>query len=87
MQVAVWDTFVKRGDGRTMHFDIIAPAEIKDAAVIYGYGRDYLKEKGEDSQTLTSNECSFCHVDEVQPQWVKAIEEKGYFIYEMENCD
>lgn len=86
MQVAVWDTYVKRKDGRTMHFDIIAPSEIRDSSVIHGYGLEYLKEIGEGSQALTSNECSFCHIEEARPQWIEAIEDKGYFIYEMENC-
>lgn len=34
MKVAVWDTYVKRKDGRVMHFDIIAPAEVRDTELI-----------------------------------------------------
>lgn len=86
MQVAVWDTYVTKKDGSIMHFDIIAPSEIKDSTVIYGYGLEYLKEKGQENQPLTANECNFCHVENVRPQWTKAIEQKGYFILEMENC-
>lgn len=70
-----------------MHFDIIAPSEIKDSSVIYGYGLEYLKEKGQETQPLTANECNFCHVENVRPQWTEAIEQKGYFILEMENCN
>lgn len=69
-----------------MHFDIIAPSEIKDSAVIFNYGLEYLKEKGEEGQPLTANECSFCHIETVRLQWAEAIEQNGYFIYEMENC-
>ena len=86
MQVGVWDTYVTKKDGSVMHFDIIAPSEIKDSAVIYNYGLEYLKEKGQENQPLTANECSFCHIESLRTQWAAAIEQKGYFILEMENC-
>lgn len=86
MQVAVWDTYVKKKDGSVMHFDIIAPAEMTDELIIYGYGREYLKTKGQEGQELTAKECSFCHIESVRPSWEEAIREKGYFVYEMENC-
>lgn len=87
MQVAVWDTYVTKKDGTVMHFDIIAPTEIKETDVIYGYGKDYLKEKGQESQELSAKECSFCHIETVLPQWEADINEKGYTIIEMENCN
>lgn len=87
MKVAVWDTYVTKKDGRIMHFDIIAPQEIKDTTIIYGYGKDYLKLKGQDGQPLSSKECRFCHIETVKPQWEAEIKQKGYFIIEMENCE
>jgi hypothetical protein len=86
MKVAVWDTYVTKKDGSIMHFDIIAPESVKDTAVIYGYGREYLKSKGQESQQLTAKECRLCHFETVRPQWEGAIREKGYYIYEMEGC-
>ncbi|MDH6254244.1 hypothetical protein M2347_003971 [Chryseobacterium sp. H1D6B] len=87
MQAAVWDTYVTKDNGTVMHFDIIVPSEIKDSAVIYRYGKEYLKEKNQEKQALTSNECSFCHIETVLPEWEAAINKKGYFIIEMENCN
>lgn len=87
MKVAVWDTYVTRKDGKIMHFDIIAPETEKDTTVIYTYGREYLKTKGQDGQPLTSKECRFCHVREVFPEWESDIKKKGYYILEMENCN
>src|SRR5690606_1206761 len=87
MEVAVWDTYVTKKDGSVMHFDIIAPSSVKDTAVIYEYGRAYLKTKGQEVQRLTSKECRFCHVRRLQPQWEADIKKQGYFILEMENCD
>ncbi|MFZ7115505.1 MAG: DUF2024 family protein [Bacteroidota bacterium] len=86
MKVAVWDTYVTKKDGIVMHFDILAPEEIKDTSVIYGYGKAYLKTKGQDGQPLTSKECRFCHVEILRPDWEADIKKQGYFIIEMENC-
>lgn len=86
MKVAVWDTYVTKKDGNVMHFDIIAPQEIRDPNIIYGYGKDYLKTKAQDGQALTSKECIFCHIETLRPQWEEEINKKGYFILEMENC-
>lgn len=87
MQVAVWDTYVTKKDGSVMHFDIIAPKEITETDIIYSYGKDYLKKKGQESQELSAKECSFCHIETVLPQWEAEINEKGYTIIEMENCN
>ncbi len=87
MKVAVWDTYVTKKDGSVMHFDIIAPQEIRDTAVIYGYGKDYLKTQGQGEQPLTSKECQFCHIEALKPEWETEIEQKGFFIIEMENCE
>lgn len=84
-EVAVWDTYVTRNDGRVMHFDIIAPSSQRDTA--HSYGRAYLKSKGEGGQSLTAKECRLCHVRALQPKWEADIERQGYFILEMENCD
>ena len=86
MKVAVWDTYVTKKDGSIMHFDIIAPTEMKDTTVIYSYGKAYLKSKGQDGQPLTSKECRYCHIETVKLHWEETIKKTGYYIYEMENC-
>lgn len=69
-----------------MHFDILAPDDVKDTTVIYNYGKEYLVEKGQEGQPLTSKECRFCHVETLRPSWEADIMTKGYCIIEMENC-
>ncbi|MEP1150754.1 MAG: DUF2024 family protein [Balneola sp.] len=87
MKVGVWDTYVTKKDGSVMHFDIIVPAELKDKETIFGYGFNYLSNKEVATQTLTSKECEFCHIESVKPEWEKEITDQGYFIFEMENCN
>ena len=87
MKVAVWDTYVNKKDGSIMHFDILVPAEIRDSNIIYRFGLEYLKEKGFEGLELASKECKFCHVEVVKPAGEQSIQEKGYYIYEMENCN
>ena len=36
---------------------------------------------------MTSKECRFCHIEEATPEMKQAIEGKGYYIIEMENCN
>lgn len=87
MKVAVWDTYVGRKNGTVMHFDIIVPATLEDRDQIFEMGRAYLKLKNEEGQPLTSEQCQFCHIEEVNPQWLEEIQSKGYYIYEMEGCN
>jgi hypothetical protein len=87
MQVAVWDTYVTKNDGRAMHFDIIAPDHIKDEEIIYTFGKDYLQSKNQENQPLTAKECSFCHIEKATDEMVLSIQQKGYYIIEMQNCN
>jgi Domain of unknown function (DUF2024) len=87
MKVAVWDTYVTKKDGSVMHFDIIAPSELKDEATIYTYGKEYLNLKDQEGQDLSSKECNFCHIESATEEMVTAIEQKGYYIIEMQGCN
>lgn len=86
MKIAVWDTYVTKNDGQIMHFDILAPDDIKDADKIHEFGKKYLKTKGQEGQALTAKECRFCHVENLKPQWEASIASSGYYIIEMEGC-
>lgn len=87
MKVAVWDTYVTKKDGTVMHFDILDPDEIKDASIVFGYGKKYIKTKGQEGQPLTAEECKFCHIESLRQNWESDINNQGYFIVEMENCN
>lgn len=86
IKVAVWDTYVKREDGRLMHFDIVVP-ENTEKEKVFSYGTEYLRAKGIKGVQVTNRESRYCHSEMAKPEVQKAILEKGYYIFEMENCD
>lgn len=86
MLVAVWDTYVTKADGTVMHFDIIAPADIKDEKTIHTFGKEYLVSKNQETQSLTAKECSFCHIEKASDEMEQSIRQKGYYIIELQNC-
>ncbi len=85
MKTAVWDTFVPRRSGATMHFDLLVPEGTPFEAV-QTFGRAYLAGKGEAGQPLTTAECRLCHVQQAPPDHAAAIAAHGFSIIEMENC-
>lgn len=87
MQVAVWDTYVTKKDGAVMHFDIIAPAHIKDEKTIHTFGKEYLVSKNQETQPLSAKECSFCHIEKATDEMELSIKQCGYYIIEMQNCN
>ncbi len=86
MEVAIWDTYVTRKNGRVMHFDIVVPRTLKDEKLIYTFGKEYLQSKSEVGQSLTSQECRFCHVEKATEKMIDSIHQKGYYIIELQNC-
>ncbi len=86
MQVAVWDTYVTKKDGAVMHFDIIVPDHITDEKTIHTFGKEYLLSKNQGNQPLTAKECSFCHIEKATDEMALSIQQRGYYIIEMQNC-
>ena len=87
MKIVVWDTYVKRDDGAVMHFDILVPDTLNDTPSVFKFGNDYLATKTFKTGPLTANECRKCHIEQATQSMIKAIQQKGYDIIEMENCD
>ena len=87
MQIAVFDTYVKRPDGRRMHFDILVPNEGKNLEAVLAFGHRYLSTKGIPASTLSASECRFCHIELAPATLEREIHAQGFSIIEMENCD
>lgn len=86
MIIAVWDTYVMRSNGSTMHFDILVPNTMRDEQQIYEYGKAYLKTKAFATGEFNTKECTFCHFEEAKEKVIKDIEKNAYSILELENC-
>ena len=63
MQCAVYDTYVEKKDGKTMHFDVIVEENTQQEKAIE-YGKQYLESAGQGGQRMTQEECQFCHIQE-----------------------
>lgn len=87
MKVAVWDTYVQKKNGDTMHFDIIAPDHITDENIIHAMGKKYLVTKGQEGQPLSSKQCRYCHQEIASDEMQASIAETGFYILEMQGCD
>lgn len=87
MEIAIWDTYVTRKDGKKMHFDILVDQDVTDENQIFEYGKQYLKSIGQEGQTLTANECEFCHIGVVSSELEVQILKEGFSIIEIENCN
>ncbi len=85
MKVAVWDTYVKRTDGKIMHFDILVSSATTEQQVI-AFGKVYLSRKGLASVVLSSKECKFCHMEKAPEAVARSIVQNGFHILELENC-
>lgn len=85
MEIAVFDTYVKKTDGKIMHFDVIVPAGANPEDV-YKFGREYLQRVGQGNQRLTHRECRFCHVETASATLEQELNANGYYIYEMDGC-
>lgn len=86
MKISVWDTYVKREDGKVMHFDILVPKSVTDEKTIFGYGKAYLKTKPFLTNHISANECRLCHIEEAIVDIISLIKQRGYSIIEIENC-
>ncbi|MGA8844589.1 MAG: DUF2024 family protein [Nitrososphaeraceae archaeon] len=85
MECAVYDTYVTKKDGRTMHFDVIVEASSAHDQAIK-FGKEYLEGAGQGGQKMTQEECQFCHIQEAPPAVEKDIKDKGYYIQKMDGC-
>jgi hypothetical protein len=84
MEIHVYDTYVKAGDGHTMHFDVITNEKDHDKAI--QFAKKWLSSIGEDSASVTTEECQFCHSQGAPEPVAQAIEKEGFFIQKMEGC-
>lgn len=86
MNVAVWDTYVRKEDGTVMHFDILVEDLNQHQDQILAYGRSYLTAKRLSVDLLQASRCRLCHVETASDEVLASILKDGYHIIELQNC-
>lgn len=84
MKVAVWDTYIKSGDGSVIHIDIVVPEEMKSETTIYMYGKTYLKSIDKTGE-IDADYCQLCHIEDPTEEIVKDINTCGFSIIRLED--
>ncbi|WP_341929057.1 DUF2024 family protein [Methyloversatilis discipulorum] len=89
MKIAVFDTYVLRPDGRKMHFDILVRDQSpdKELGTVLAHGCRYLSAKGVPAESLSAQECRFCHTEFPSTPVQQEINRVGFAIIELQNCD
>lgn len=86
MEIAVYDTYLPRPDGRVMHFDVLVPAEGHNLQQVLDFARRYVAGKGLPTFGLDAHACHFCHTEYGAAEARQAIERDGFAIIELAHC-
>ncbi|MFN0015375.1 MAG: DUF2024 family protein [Saprospiraceae bacterium] len=78
MQVSVFDTYIRKPDGFTAHFDIIVPEGTASEQVL-AYGKTHLSAAGV-AGNISAKECQFCHIEEPTADMIADINRQGFHI-------
>ncbi|WP_349431261.1 DUF2024 family protein [Methylomarinum sp. Ch1-1] len=84
MEIHVYDTYVKAGDGHIMHFDVFTAEKDDQKAILHA--KKWLASIGEAKAEVSSKECQFCHSQQAPDDVLDSIKQQGYFIYQLEGC-
>lgn len=84
MEFHVFDTYVKAKDGHIIHFDVVTDRRESEKAI--SFAKEWLESIGEETATVTTEECKFCHTQSVPDDMEIEIMTSGYFIAKMEGC-
>lgn len=84
MKVKVFDTWV---DDNKIHFDVVVEDKKEnDQKKAVEFAKKFLTSIGKKDVKVTSEECSFCHVENADKEVEKAIKKDGYYIVKMKGC-
>ncbi|MEQ1744776.1 MAG: DUF2024 family protein [Saprospiraceae bacterium] len=83
MHVSVFDTYVRKPDGSTAHFDIIVPEGAAPEQVL-AFGKNHLAASGI-AGDISAKECQFCHIEEPTADMLTDIERQGFYILALDD--
>lgn len=85
MKIAVYDTYVRKKDGATMHFDVVVPDGTSHEKALE-FANQYLGSVGQAGQPCGARDCQFCHTVQATAEIQNSIRLNGYHIIAMEGC-
>ncbi len=85
MKVSVFDTYVRKANSDTAHFDIIVPEGKNSLEEVIAFGKNYLESIGEVNRNIATTECQFCHIEEPTAEMLEDIGRQGYHVLVMED--
>ena len=85
MEIDVYDSYAKTVDGRLMHFDVFIKSG-SDPDIALRRGQEWLISIGENPVGLDQSRCNFCHSEVANSDVQREVEQKGFFIFQMEGC-
>ncbi|MDH5416193.1 MAG: DUF2024 family protein [Nitrosopumilus sp.] len=84
MDFHIFDTYVKAKDGHTMHFDIVTDNSDTEKAI--SFAKEWLREIGEETAKVSTEECKFCHTQSVPEDMEIEIMTNGYYVQKIDGC-
>ena len=84
MDFHIFDTYVKAKDGHTMHFDIVTDNSDTEKAI--SFAKEWLREIGEETAKVSTEECRFCHTQSVPEDMEIEIMTNGYYVQKIDGC-
>ncbi len=85
MKIDVYDSYARADNGGMIHFDVfVEQGTAKEKA--FEYGRFWLTKVGENPDGLDQSRCNYCHSEQANPDIENSIQEKGFYILQMEGC-
>ncbi len=84
MKLNVFDTHVRTGDGRYLHFDVLTAGD--DQAHAARIAQDWLASRGVSETQVTQSQCLFCHSEVATAGMAEAVGRQGYCIIPLQGC-
>ncbi len=85
MEIEVYDTYAKSGNGIKIHFDVMLPIGGNEGQAS-SYAQDFIKIISESTGSVKLDSCKFCHTEVAKKNVAEKVEKDGYCIVPIENC-
>ena len=85
MRTAVYDTYYTSPSGKLLHFDVLVEHGVSQDDALQ-HARSWLNSIGETGDRLQQEKCNYCHSENAPEAIREEIENRGFYILQMEGC-